>query len=67
MKDTIVRVIFFFLAYIGISIVCSIPFMLLWNWLMPDIFGLRQINLLEAFGLAMMSAILFKSNYSGKQ
>lgn len=64
MKDTIVRVIFFFLAYIGISIVCSIPFMLLWNWLMPSIFNLREVTLLEAFGLNMMGAILFKSNYT---
>ncbi len=42
--------------------------MLLWNWLMPDIFGLKQINYWQAWGLLILSTILFKglgSNNSG--
>ena len=31
----------------------------LWNWLMPSLFELRQINLLEALGLLVLSRILF--------
>ena len=33
--------------------------MLLWNWLMPGIFGLATIGYLKAFGLCLMSRILF--------
>jgi hypothetical protein len=31
----------------------------LWNWLMPPIFGLRQITFWQAFGLLALSRILF--------
>ncbi len=30
----------------------------LWNWLMPDIFGLRIINFWEAFGLVVLARFL---------
>lgn len=33
--------------------------MLLWNWLMPGIFGLATIGYLKAFGLCLLSRILF--------
>ncbi|NHK40197.1 hypothetical protein, partial [Thermus thermophilus] len=32
--------------------------MLLWNWLMPGIFGLATIGYLKAFGLYLISRIL---------
>ncbi len=35
--------------------------MLLWNWLMPDIFGLPRIDFWHAWGLVLLSHILFKS------
>jgi hypothetical protein len=35
--------------------------MLLWNWLMPDIFSLRRIDFWQAWGLVLLSHILFKS------
>jgi hypothetical protein len=34
--------------------------MLLWNWLMPDIFGLKTITYFQAWGLLALSFILFK-------
>jgi hypothetical protein len=34
--------------------------MLLWNWLMPDIFGLKQIGYWQAWGLLILCTILFK-------
>lgn len=33
--------------------------MLLWNWLMPGLFGLATINYLKAFALWMISRIIF--------
>ena len=32
----------------------SFPFWLLWNWLIPPIFGLPNITLIQAFGLWLM-------------
>ena len=33
--------------------------MLLWNWLLPPLFGWPQITLLQGFGLLMLCRILF--------
>lgn len=33
--------------------------MLLWNWLMPVIFGLGAITFWQAFGLMILSGMLF--------
>ena len=34
--------------------------MLLWNWLMPEIFGLGIISYWQAWGLVLLAHILFK-------
>jgi len=39
--------------------------MLLWNWLMPDIFGLKRLGYWQAWGLLILSHILFKGFGSG--
>ena len=36
----------------------------LWNWLMPKIFGLPTLSLIETFGLLLLSKILF--GFGGK-
>src|SRR5579863_4564705 len=36
--------------------------MRLWNWLTPSLFGWRQINFWEAFGLLALCRILFGSH-----
>ena len=33
--------------------------MYLWNWLMPDLFKLPAINLLQAYGLLLLGRLLF--------
>ncbi len=40
-------------------IILAIPTMLLWNWLMPSIFGLTDISIWQAIGITFLSAILF--------
>jgi hypothetical protein len=42
----------------------------LWNWLMPELFGLREIGFWQAWGLILLSKILFGGfrggpNYGG--
>jgi len=39
--------------------------MWLWNWLMPELFGLAEIGLLQALGLFILSRALFGSFGSG--
>lgn len=41
--------------------IMSLPVMLLWDWLMPTIFGLSEITWFQAWGLMFLCGILFKS------
>ena len=45
-------------VFLIIGLVLSIPLCLLWNWLMPNIFGLPTISILEAFGLSALVTFL---------
>ena len=42
--------------------VVSLPFWLLWNWLIPNIFGLPEITWLQAFGLWLLITLLRSNN-----
>ena len=46
------------------ALLLGLPLMLLWNWLMPVIFGLKTITFWQAVGLNFFTAILFKSSSS---
>jgi len=37
--------------------------MLLWNWLMPDIFGLGTITYWQSWGLVLLAHLLFKAGH----
>jgi hypothetical protein len=47
-----------FLIAVGVALLIGGPLWLLWNWLMPTIFGLPYITFWQAVGLNMLSAIL---------
>jgi len=55
------RIIVFFASLIFECLLTSLPTYLLWNWLMPEIFSLKEITILQAFGLLFLSSIIFKS------
>jgi len=50
---------------IGFLFLCGLIVMLLWNWLMPDIFGLKRLTYWQAWGLLILCTILFKGFGSG--
>ena len=58
------------LGFIGliiiIGMILALPTMWLWDWIMPKYFGLREITWLDAWGVNILSGILFKSTNSSK-
>jgi predicted benzoate:H+ symporter BenE len=46
---------------LALSLVIAYPLMLLWNGLIPAIFGLKTITFWEAFGLYILSGVLFRN------
>ena len=57
--------ILFAIGGIVLLALCGLVVMLLWNWLMPEIFGLKQVNYWQAWGLLILCSILFKGFGSG--
>lgn len=49
------------ILFVGLAFLFGFVVMWLWNWLMPDIFGLPEITYWQAWGLLVLSHILFKS------
>lgn len=60
-----------FLAIGGVILAAVLAFlfglvvMALWNWLMPEIFGIRAISYWEAWGMVLLAHILFKAGRWG--
>jgi len=59
------------IGFIGIIVLAFLldlllawPFMILWNWLMPMIFGLTTLTFWQAFGLMLLCSFLFKGSTS---
>lgn len=42
-----------------IAIIIGMPIKWLWNWIMPNIFGLPEISFWMALGIALLISILF--------
>ena len=53
------------IGFIGLVFLFGWVVMLLWNWLMPEIFGLKQISYWQGWGLLVLSSILFKGFPTG--
>lgn len=49
------------------STILTLPVYWLWNWLIPSIFGLRAVSMLEALGLLMLSGLLFRPSYNSDE
>ena len=57
-----------FLGMIAIVIVLlGYPLMLIWNWLMPELFGLSEITFWQAIGINILSTILFRPSVNIKK
>jgi hypothetical protein len=61
MKQTINNILLIVGLLILAGLLLGVPLMILWNLLMPEIFGLPTIGFWQAFGLNILSSILFKS------
>lgn len=60
-----------FTAFLGLLLVwvaiATIPVQLLWNSLVPDIFGLPKLGFWQTFGLLILVNLIFnRSSNSGK-
>lgn len=59
------KVLFMIIAAILFLLLFGYGFMLLWNWLMPDVFGLPFLTYWKAVGILVMAKLLF-GHFDGK-
>jgi hypothetical protein len=67
MKEIIHSILLIIGLLILAGLLFGVPVMILWNLLMPDIFGLPVIGFWQAFGLNLLSSILFKTTVKTKE
>lgn len=58
-KETITKIIVALVTVIAVGIVIAFPIKWLWNWLMPNIFGLMELTFYQALGLNVLIGFLF--------
>jgi hypothetical protein len=57
----VLAVIGFAILGIGLTALFGFVVMVLWNWLMPDIFGVKRVDYWQGWGLLILCWILFKN------
>lgn len=50
-----------------LALLLAWPLELAWNYVVPYLFGLKEVTLLQAFALSFVSSTLFKSSSTGSK
>lgn len=62
MAELIGNIVILIIAVFISATIMSLPIMLLWDWLMPYFFGLKEITWFQAWGMMFLCGLLFKSH-----
>lgn len=62
-SNAVATVITALLVALLVAVFLALPTMWLWNWLMPELFGVKRIDPLQALGVNMLSGIMFNRNH----
>ena len=61
--EALITIVVGFSLIVFISFILSLPVMLLWDAVIPQIFtGLHEITWMQAWGLSLLCGLLFKSH-----
>ena len=62
----VIKVIMMVIIFSVLFLLAIYVLMRLWNWLMPDLFGLTTINYWQALGIMVLAKLLFGFGGGGK-
>lgn len=60
--ETLMKFLVFFIIGIGLAFLFAWVIMLLWNAVIPTVFGLPEITYWQSFGLKILTGLLFNSH-----
>jgi hypothetical protein len=58
-------VLVFIAGALVLCVIVGLPVMYLWNWLIPDLFGIREIRFWEAVGLTLLFEFMLPGSGGG--
>lgn len=64
MKDSVKLILSSFGIALVVILILGLPTMLLWNWIMPEIFGLKEIGFWQAIGIQLLAYLIFPTKSS---
>lgn len=65
--ETVIKIIGGLGLFLIISALLALPTMWLWNWLTPDLFDLKTISFLQAWGINILTGTLFRIDSRGSK
>ncbi|MEH0153739.1 hypothetical protein V6R21_06295 [Limibacter armeniacum] len=66
MKDTVLSAFALITSIVVAALIVSLPILFLWNDLMPELFGFKEINFWQALEMGLLAGVLFKSSVDNK-
>lgn len=60
--DKMLAYLIIIVMFAVVAVVIAIPVWLLWNWLMPTIFGVTKITIIQSWGISWLCSLLFGSS-----
>jgi len=67
MSDVIGAIVGFILLIVVVAFLMALPVMWCWNYVMPDLFGLAELDFWHALVLSLLSGMLFKNSSSSSK
>ena len=67
MGENIYRIVGVILLAVVFGFIITLPVMLVWNGIIPTIFGLPTITFWQSFGLMFLANVFFKNTASNSQ
>ncbi len=55
-------VVYILLFVFFYSLIIALPVRILWNWIVPELFGLTKITYLQAFGISLLFRFLIPTS-----
>lgn len=66
MKEILTSFVAVIVGIALIAVVVALPVMLLWNILMPEIFGIKEVSFWQALGLNLLCGFLWSTGAKRK-
>ena len=62
-----IAIVLVIVGVLGMALLMAFPVMLAWNYVIPDVFGLRSLDFWQSFALMVVANSLVRSSAGGSK